>query len=228
MKFAAIKKGTRAVKAVPFRLANAPDPKPVEPGQDIPLDEYTHLVGVRVLTGDEAAEVLEKAQTDAKKRGVPQWLDTHPLCRLYEMAHTVALACVDNEARDEPFFASVEEVLSAPDVGEDNIAYLYEQQKAWQDECSIRTKDLTVEQVMGLLAQEAERPENAPSPFSHLRAASLPSFFRITAFLFRDLLRVSLLSTSSADTSGTPSSSSTSSDADVTPEAPASPETSEG
>lgn len=208
MKLRDVAKGKRAVKAVPFRLANAPDPKPVPAGESVVLDEHTHLVGVRVLTGDELATVYERAQADAKRKGVDQWLDTHPLCRLYEMAHTVAVACVDNEARDEPFFVSVNEVLSSPDVGEDNIAYLYEQQRAWQDECSLRSnRPLTVTETMAMLAQEAERPENATSPFSDLRAASLASCFRTTAFLFQNLLMVRSLSGGLDESSGTSSSS---------------------
>ncbi len=206
MKLRDVAKGKRAVKAVPFRLANAPDPKPVPPGEEPALDDYTVLVGLRVLTGNEAAQALQSAEADARKRGVTQWLDTHPLCRLYEMAHTVAAACVDLEARDEPFFVSAQELLDSPLVGEDNIAYLYEQQRYWQDECSLRSKDLSVEQVLELLSKEAERPENTPSPSSHLRAATQPSFLRITANLWRTLLMASLASSSSGepDTSKTP------------------------
>lgn len=204
MKLRDIAKGKRAVKAVPFRLANAPDPKPVPSGEEATVDdEYTVLVGVRVLTGDERADALAKAQADARSKGVTEWLDTHPLCLLYEMAHVVALATVDNAKRDEPFFASAAEVLSSPDVGEDNIAYLYEQQRAWQDQCSLRSgRDIGPVEAMALLAQEAERPENAPSPFGHMRAASLPSFFRTTAFLFQNLLTLSSLSTGSGESSG--------------------------
>jgi len=208
MKLRDLAKGNRAVKAVPFRLANAPDAKPVPPGDDVVLDEWTVLIGVRVLTGNEIADVYEKAEADARRKGVKEWLDTHPLCRLYEMVHLVAAACVDVPARAEPFFASAAEVLIPPEVCEDNIAYLYEQQRAWQDECSLRSnRPLSVTETMALLAQEAERPENAQTPFSHLRAASQPSFFHTTALLFQNLLTLSALSTSSDDTSLPTSSS---------------------
>lgn len=198
MKLRNVAKGVRAVKTVTFRLANAPEPRPVELGEEPVRDEHTIEVGVRVLTGGEYAEALSKAQADAQQKGVKEWLDTHPLCRLYEMVHVLAVACVDTEARDEPFFASAQEILDSPEVGEDNIAYLYALQRAWQDECSPFIKDFTAEQVVALLATEAERPENAAeqSPFSRMRASTLESFFRITARLFQGLLITRLVSTS--------------------------------
>lgn len=208
MKLANVAKGTRAVKTVTFRLANAPLLEtPPEPGQPLPRDEYTVDVGVRVLTGSEVAEVYQKAQADAVKAGVKEWLDTHPLCRLYEMAHTLAVACVDAEKRDEPFFASVQEILDSPAVGADNITFLYEQHGAWQDECSVRVKYLSVAQVIGLLSQEADRPENAKSPFSLMRAATLVSCLHISAKLFANLLTAKLDSGSSGDSSTSESSS---------------------
>jgi hypothetical protein len=183
LKLRELAKGTRAVKAVPFRLANAPEPPPEE-GQD----PHVHMVGVRVMTGDEIAAAYEKAQTDVAKRGVAQWLDTHPLCRLYLMAHTLAVACVDNEARDEPFFVSAQQVMSSPEVGGDNIAYLFEQQQAWQAESALDAKGKTPEEVIGLLAMEAARTENAESPFDRMPRATLVSCLRSSARLLTTLL----------------------------------------
>jgi hypothetical protein len=171
--------GVRAVKAVPFRLANAPEP-PAEEGVE---DPHVHMVGVRVMTGTEIADAYEKAQTDAAKRGVKEWLDTHPLCRLHLMAHTLAIACVDNEKRDEPFFVSADEVMSSPEIGGDNIAYLFEQQGAWQAENSLNTKGKTAEEVIGLLVVEAARTENDKSPFADMPRASLLNCIRTMAHL---------------------------------------------
>lgn len=199
MRFKELAKGTRAVKEVQFRLANAP-PITLQPGEPLPSDEYTAKLGVRVLTGDEIATVYSKAQAAAKAAGQHEWLSEHPLCRLHEMVQTLLAACVDIEAPAEPFFASAEEILRSPEIGGDNIAYLFEQHGAWQDECSIRTGDLTVEQVIGLLAVEADRPENAESPLVRMRPSSRESFLRITASLFSNLLKDRLLSGSGADT----------------------------
>ena len=119
-----IEKGTRAVKTVRFRLANAPIPADWESGQGLPDDEHTIKVGVRVLTGSEIATIYENARRSAKAAGVDTWLDTDPLCRLHEMAETLAIACVDWEAPDEPFFVSAAEVLGSDALGGANIAYL--------------------------------------------------------------------------------------------------------
>ena len=197
MKLSQLPKGVRAVKAVPFRLANAPEPSAEEGAQD----PHVHMVGVRVMTGEEIADAYQKAQADAAKRGIKDWLDTHPLCRLHLMAHTLAIACVDADARDEPFFVSADEVMSSPHVGGDNIAYLYEQQQAWQDECSIDAKKYTIEEVIGMLALEAARTENERSPFADMRPSSLKSFMRTTAVLwFSSLTANSLTGTISDST----------------------------
>jgi hypothetical protein len=195
VKLKQLAKGTRAVKAVPFRLANAPEP-PAEEGAQ---DPHVHMVGVRVMTGDEIADAYQKAQADAAKRGVKEWLDTHPLCRLHLMAHVLAIACVDNEARAEPFFVSADEVMSSPEIGGDNIAYLFEQQQAWQQENTISSKGKSAEDVIALLAVEAARTENDPSPFEGMPRASLVSCLRTTAFLLTSSLMGSLESGSSTD-----------------------------
>lgn len=204
MKFRDVAKGTRAIKRAEFRLANAP-PVKVPLGSPLPQDEYTVAVGLRVLTGAEIASVYEKAQAAAKAAGQAEWLSEHPLCRLHEMAQTLAVACVDIEAPAEPFFASAQEVLDSPEIGGDNIAYLYTLHQLWQDQCSIRTDELTVEQVIGLLATEADRPENAESPLARMRPSSVASFLRITASLFMSSLTAKSLSGSGDDTSSSSS-----------------------
>lgn len=201
MKLRDLAKGTRAVKQVSFRLANAPEPKVIELDEPVAPDEYTAKLCVRVLTGAEFAEAISRAQADALSKGVKEWLDTHPLCRLYEMVHTLAVACVDADCVAEPFFASADEILKSPEVGEDNIAYLYAKHRAWQDECSPFVKDFTLEQVIGLLALEAERPENSDSPLDRMPPVLLKSFIRTTASLFANSLNARLGSGSSGDAS---------------------------
>lgn len=216
MKLRDIAKGTRAVKAVPLRLANAPL---LEPGVDWETadDKGTVLVGLRVLTGAETAEAFEKAQASAAKAGVTQWLATHPLCQLHEMAQLVAFACVDNDVRGEPFFVGgAGEVLSEPAIGTDNIAYLAEQIRRWQDEVSPRARSFSGPELLSAIVREAERPENAPETFfSRLRPSEQTSFFHSTAVLLSTLLTSRSLT--SADS--TPSSSETTEpSASTTPE----------
>ncbi len=224
MKLHEIKKGTRAVKAVPLRLATAPL---LEPGVDWETadDGGTVIVGIRILTGTETSEALEKAQTSAIKAGVPQWLATHPLCQLHEMAQMVAIACVDNDARDEPFFVGgATEVLGDIAIGSENIAYLAQQIRLWQDEVSPRGPEITTERLISAIVQEAERPEHAPEAFfSRLRPSAQLSCFHSIAVLLSSLLTSRSLTSSDSNSSNstTTESSSTETPApDPTPPAP--------
>jgi hypothetical protein len=199
-----IAKGTRAIKAVPFRLASAPL---LPPG--VETDEHTIMVGLRVLSPGEIADVYQKAMEAAALAGVSQWLDTHPLCRLHEMFHTVALACVDVDSgeRAEPFFVGgVEEIRTSVDLTGDSIAFLYAQHQLWQDECSgPRGAAKTPGELVAMVAEEAARPENARDvPFSRLRpSAQLSCFHSICVLLWSSL-------TAKSPSTSTPSSSSTS------------------
>lgn len=214
-----IKKGTRAVKPVPFRLADAP---PQLPGDAD--DGHTYTVGLRVLTPGEIGSVYELAMADAAKAGVREWLDTHPVCRLAEMVHTVNLAAVDWDSPDraEPFFVGgVETVRNHPGMTGDSLAYLYEQHRAWQDECGGRVVGTTIGQVMAMVEEEAGRPENAPGvPFSRLRPSSQKDLWHSTCVLLWSLLRDKSGFISSADASTPPGESES-----AKPESQPSPET---
>lgn len=183
-----IAKGTRAVKTVPFRLASAPL---LAAGDE--SDEHTIQVGLRVLNPGEVQLVYENAVQDAAKSGVPQWLETHPLCRLHEMVHTLALACVDADSgeRLEPFFVGgAEEIRGSNDLSADSIAYLWAQQQLWQDECTgPRGAAKTPGELIAMVAEEAARPENARDvPFSRLRPSSqLSCFHSICVLLWSSL-----------------------------------------
>ena len=189
MKLHQVAQGTRAVKPVPLRLANAPL---LEAGVDWEKadDGGTVIVGIRIVTGLETSEAIKKAQDVTAKAGVPQWLATHPLCQLHEMAEMVAIGCVDNEARDEPFFVGgSEEVLASPAIGPENIAYLAEQIRNWQDEVSPRSVAITPEALFSAIVREAERPETAPETFfSQLRPKERASYTHSMAKLLSDLL----------------------------------------
>jgi hypothetical protein len=199
MKLHQIAKGTRSVKRIPFRVSNAPE---VE-GVDWEKDENTIEVGIRALTPAESSEVLEKARDSAEKAGVKEWLATHPLCELHLMVHLVAIACVDSEAPGEPFFVGgAKEILDSPEIAGDNLAYLAQQVKLWNDQLGPREPDMSAEQLISALIKEAERPENAPETFfSRLRPSSQLSFFRSTAKLLTSSLMNRYLSGSPEATS---------------------------
>jgi hypothetical protein len=206
MKFSNLAKGNRALKPVKFRLGNAPLPtSPLEATDPIPEDEYTARLALKVLTPEETAGVYEKAGKLAREKGVEQWLDTHPICRLYEMACTLFAACVDVEAGEkcEPFFASVDEIVNSPSLGSDNIAHLWEQYTIWQDECSLKVKNFSLEEIIATLYIESEREENAESPLARMRPSMLASFMRTTAKLWLNSLVGSLHSISTASSGST-------------------------
>jgi hypothetical protein len=212
-----VAKGTWAVKTVPLRLANTVEA--AQPGQPPSSEPTTIPVGVRALTGDETALVYQKAEVDARAKGVTTWSDEHPLCHLYVMVHTLAVAVVDADsphAAPVPFFNGAEHVLSSPLICTDNIAYLYERQQDWQDECSIETKSMTVDQVIGTLLEEADRPENADSPLERMRPGLRRSFLHTTAVLFATLQRARLGSGLLGDSSITTDTSGSAPEAEPT------------
>lgn len=199
MKLRDVVKGSRAVKPVRFRLANAPL---LAPGQE--ADEHTIIVGVRVLTPGEVGQVFENAIRDAAEQGVTQWLDTHPLCRLHEMQHAMLLACVDYDSGDraEPFFASLDEIRNHPGMGADNLAYLFAQWQLWQDEVADNIRK-TPGELVAMVLEEAGRPENATDgPFSDCSPSMLKACLRSICVLY-----VSSLATRSPSTSPESSSS---------------------
>lgn len=208
MKLHQIAKGTRSVKRVPFRVSNAPELT----GDDWEQDEHTIQVGIRALTPAESSEVLEKARESAEKAGVKEWLATHPLCELHLMVHLVAVACVDSEAPSEPFFVGgAKEILDSPEIAGDNLAYLAQQAKLWNDQLGPRDPEITAEQLISAVVREAERPENAPEAFfSRLRPSSQLSCFRSISKLLTSLL-------TSRSLSGLPETTSSVATADPTP-----------
>lgn len=194
MKLSHVAKGTRAVKAVRFKPAIAPQPGSATSGGSV--DHL--LVGVRVLTGAEQAQIYESAAADAREKGVAEWNPDHPICQLYEKAHAIALAYVDvdqatgkpcDSSKLEPFFdGGVRDVLESELVGTDNIVYLYDQFIDWQDECSILAKHLKPDEVISILLAEAARPDNDDSPLDRMRPVLQRAFLRTTAVLYATLL----------------------------------------
>src|SRR5688572_14057525 len=178
MKLRDIAKGTRAIRRVKLPLVNircdllpdlpelaeqrAADKAAIEaaqPGQASPVaPDATVEVGLRVLTGEETAEVLQKAAEFARERGSTDPKPGDPLYDFGEMVHRVVIAAVDPESdptKPEKFFASVEELLSSPHVGRDGIVLLAEQHETWQDLCSPQALKLSPDELIGFVVKAA-------------------------------------------------------------------------
>jgi hypothetical protein len=205
MKFANLKKGKRAIKRIQFRLGNAPIPTELKPSDAMPTDEWTVACGVITLEPEKIAEVYEKAGAKAREKGVKEWLDDHPICRLYEHAYTVLFGCVDIESEDgrEPFFASIDDILNAPELGMDNMVYLWEQQGIWQDECSLKTAGMTFDEIIAAVYVSAELEEHQESPLARMRPSMRETFLRTTAKVLAISVAERSLSTSINSSSST-------------------------
>lgn len=151
-------------------------------GAEAPSDvPSTVKVDVRVLSAAEESEALQFARDYAVKRGgEPKAED--PLYDLGLMIGTLVLALIDWESPADavvPFFESAAEV---EELDRDRIAYLYEQQQTWQDECAPQAAALTEEQffhwVVTLAASET--PQN---PFAYTRPGLRWSLTRTMAGL---------------------------------------------
>lgn len=181
-RFRQIQRGTRARRTIEFPLMHARCPLlPVVPeleqsrakvaeaaGAEAPTDvPSTVKVDVRVLSADEEAEALRFAREYAVKRGgEPKAED--PLYDLGLMIGTLVRALVDWESPVDavvPFFESADEV---GELDRDRIAYLYEQQQSWQDECAPQASQFTEDQFFNWVVTLAasETPQN---PFAYTR-----------------------------------------------------------
>lgn len=167
-RFSSIAKGTRATRPVVLDYA----------GVEVAL-------AVRPLTGAEEASALADGRAYAVGKGVA---DPKPTDRLYEigyMAATLVLGCVDASDTAAPFFANAAEVLDNLDT--DRIAYLYEQQQAWQDWCSPRPKNMDAGEFIALVLRLAEEgaSDDADDPLVMLRPSLRLSFARTLARQFQ-------------------------------------------
>jgi len=145
------------------------------------IGEASVALEVRVLGPDEDLAIAAAALSGAKARGSVDPGRGEPLYEALFRAHTLALACVDKDSPADapaPFFSSVEEILTSEDLTRDHIAWLFEEQERWQDECSPRQKTLTTAQYIATVARLAEGDD---LPFIKLSPGAQVSFVRSTA-----------------------------------------------
>lgn len=183
--FSQIAKGTRARKPVAFPMANkrcelladlpelseqrardrasweqaaqAGQAPPVAPGDEV-------LVDLRVLTGTEEAQVLQKARTSAIEHGVENPKDGDPLYELAKMAETLALGVVDHDSPEEEprvfFDGGSKQILD--EIDGDRIAFLYARWELWQGECSPRIGTLSGEQFYSQMVKVTVSDDDLP------------------------------------------------------------------
>lgn len=135
--FANLLKGTRARKTVTFPLQGAKaNADGTWTGDVVPVD-------IRPLTPFELAECYARAAAYAKERNVEP-RDGEPVYDIALRANFIVAATldVDDKTNAKPFFASVDELLTADDLTDAHVGYLFELCEHWQLECSPQVKTL--------------------------------------------------------------------------------------
>lgn len=160
--FGQLAQGTRSRKAIPLGLGRArisPETGAWETGDGGVLVE----LDVRPLNPLETSTVIERARAFAVSKGVKDPKDGDELYDDAKILHTLVLACLDHDSPPDaprPFFEGGFDQLHGTELLlPDHIAYLYEQQQLWQDECSPRFMRQTPGQFMaGVVAAAGGDP----------------------------------------------------------------------
>lgn len=107
----------------------------------------------------EKSDVATRARAFAKERGILEPRDGDELYDWGKMLHTLVIACVDKESPEDnpkPFFeGGFEQLHTTKLVGPEHIAFLYEQQQLWQDECSPGLKNMSTEEFLAAVVKTA-------------------------------------------------------------------------
>ena len=182
-KFFNIVRGTRALKPIEFTIWGE-----------------TARCSMRALNGMEEGDALAAGRAYAVSKGLAEPKETDRLYEIGVMAATLSVACVDSDAPETRYFTGLTEILEHLDT--DRIAYLFEVQQHWQDECSPRISKMGSAEWIDMVVKCAEDGSNANAFFRMRRPMQL-SFIASLASLYLNAL------THKSDT-GTNSPSSTS------------------
>lgn len=177
----------------------------------LPLSSTTSFdVLLRPLTGTEEGLVLSRSRAYAKENGVEDPKETDALYALGIMANTIALASLDPDtpanARELSFDGGASQILG--DLGREQIAFLYERQQLWQEECSPTLRRMSAEELMAHAIKIAEAQDDLP--FVQLAPVMRLTLVRILA---RQLLSSPEAKSPSGSVSGSPPETSKSSPA---------------
>lgn len=153
--------GKRARKIIDLPLG-APVAPTLKGAPQAPAEPVIR-VGLRPLTSGEIHETLARARADAIAHGVTHPQEGNPTYDLAEMEWTLLLCCVDPDSPEgsapAPFFASIEEIRTAPDLGRERVTFLFARWKLWQLEMSPDLRQVTPEEFiagLGVLGGEDE------------------------------------------------------------------------
>jgi len=212
-KLSDLAKGYRAIKKVALPLVNVPSSYSEEVPELVAQRESDNAlatangepaipdvvtVGLRILTLNELATVYQKAGDFARERGVKEPNEADPIYNLGVSVYTCASACVDPDSdvkNPEPFFgtrgdleSAALELLNSVHIGRDGIAYLAEQQEAWQDSCNPQANKVSpakfYEIVVGM---SDDNPDESLKTFLGLRPGMRLNSMRIMAKLLKTL-----------------------------------------
>lgn len=195
-KFAQIEDGDHARKRVCLPLLGAffDIEKAEWVGKTVELD-------VRVLSPDEDIEILRLTREYARAKGVEKPAEGDPIYDYAKALYTVLFACVDTDSpQGSParFFDSIEQIAKSKLVCQDQISYLYEQQREHQDAVAPRPSGMT---QMEFLAAVVSTAGGNLDFFASLRPSMRWTFTRTLAALHIDSLKHKSLSSSDDGTS---------------------------
>lgn len=147
---------------------------------------------VRALDGAEEARVLAGALKYAKENGVEDAGFGDPLYDLGVQLHTILLACVDSDAKDEvPYFESLEQLTKSDLLTRDHFAIIYEAQQVHQDEVSPYDRDVSPDNLIDWASKIAGGDQ---LPFVGMRPGARWSFTRSLAIRWLSLRAAKSLS----------------------------------
>lgn len=152
--FGTIARGPRARKRVKLPLPGAT--VNAETGE---LEGDVVELDVCGLNPIERSDVAARAREFAKARGVDDPRDEDELYEWGKVLHTLVLACVDKDSPEDapaPFFdGGFEQLHKTTLIGPEHVAFLYEQQQLWQDECAPGQKTMSPEEFLAAVVKTA-------------------------------------------------------------------------
>lgn len=105
-------------------------------------------VGIRLLSMKERAEAIDEAHRFARQHGIEKWDRDNPTCGLGMWLAIVSRAAFSvSEGVDVPF-ATADQLLEHPLLGQENLAFLYDQCEEFEESLNIRTKKLGQTEVL--------------------------------------------------------------------------------
>lgn len=135
-------------------------------------------VGLRMLRLSERSDAIIEARSFAAQRGSSVWNQEDPLCAMGLYLAVVSRAAFDADSGPSVPFCTVQELLEHPLMGQENLAYLYDAYETFEEEHHIRTKELSIAEVVDTCIRIAQGDDDF---LGRLRPGILRALLRITA-----------------------------------------------